>query len=152
MAMRILVAALVSALAGAALAQGRGSGSGGPSDALPVTRGSGAAPEQAQLPMRESAMSPPHGVLGAPGSAPDAYGGSRLGRRDPELQIDQGPRWTAGDRVRSLSSADVRAARAQAAPDLEWGPSSAPPAAAAAPGASPAATPARLPKAKRPAR
>ena len=28
--------------------------------------------------------------------------------------------WRSGDRVRSASSADVRAARQQQAPDLEW--------------------------------
>jgi hypothetical protein len=147
---RLFAAALAMALAQTALAQGRGSGSGAPSDTPPPTKGSGEPPERAQLPMRESALSPPHGLLGAPGAAPDANGGSRLGRRDLELP-GEAPQWTSGDRARSASSADVRAARVQAAPDLEWG------AAGPAPAATPDPSPplpaaAKAPQAKRPAR
>ena len=143
----VLAAVLTVALPGTALAQVRGSGSGALSDTLPVTRGSGTAPEQAQLPIRDSQIVPRHGVLGAPGGAPDAHGGSGAALR-AGAGAEPGPEWTAGDRVRSISSAEVRAARVQQAPDLEWGES----AAASAGPAVPPPTPARAAPAAKPAR
>jgi hypothetical protein len=153
---RLVLASVAAALAGMAAA--RGTGTGAPSVTYSPTRSSGGAAERAQLPLRDSEMLPRHGVLGAPGAAPDALGGSRLGRRDLDPLQGGGeasPTWTAGDRVRSLSSADVRAARVQQAPELEWaGGGGAPPspATAAAPtrerGAAPAQPPAQASKPK----
>ncbi len=144
----VLAAVLTVALPGRALAQVRGSGSGALSDTPPVTRGSGTAPERAQLPIRDSQIVPRHGVLGAPGGAPDAYGGSGPGRAALRAGAEPGPEWTAGDRVRSNSSAEVRAARVQQAPDLEWGES----AAASAGPAAPPPTPAKAAPAAQPAK
>ncbi len=81
--------------------------------------------------MRELPILPQHGLFGAPGAAQDALGPSRLGpRAESPVRGSYGEAarstgetysaWKSGDRVRSASSADVRAARQQQAPDLEW--------------------------------
>ncbi|HET9598630.1 MAG TPA: hypothetical protein VFP65_23840 [Anaeromyxobacteraceae bacterium] len=152
---RLLTATLAAALAGTAAA--RGTGTGASSATYGPSRGAGGTAEQAQLPLRDSEMVPRHGVLGAPGAAPDALGGSRLGRRDLDPLQNAGEgnaTWTAGDRVRSVSSADVRAARVQQAPELEWAGTGGASARAAAPaqpgerGATPAEPPREAPKPK----
>ena len=120
---------------GSALAQPRGSGSGRAASTEPVTKDAGPSAEAAVLPARDLPLDPRHGMLGAPGSAQDQEGPSRLGRR---ANREVGPSsygesarqgagggeayepWRSGDQVRSPSSADVRAARQQQAPDLEW--------------------------------
>ncbi len=137
----MVVTGVVLALAAApARAQRRGEGShGGWPDTEPSTRSAGPAEESAYAPTGDLPLSPRHGMMGAPGAAPDAYGPSRLGAHGEGLvapspgvaRSPSGPEevtggWRAGDRVRSASSADVRAARQQQAPDLEWASSRAP--------------------------
>lgn len=143
---RVWGAAAAAALAGTAAA--RGPEISGPSVTYAPGRSAGGAAEQAQLPLRDSEMVPRHGLLGAPGGAPDALGGSRLGRRDldPLQRAEGNATWTSGDRVRSLSSADVRSARVQQAPELEWVGGGAPPSpAAGAPPGERGAAPAQPP-------
>jgi hypothetical protein len=53
---------------------------------------------------------------GAPTALPAGRGGA-----SPGYSVAPAPEaWRSGDRVRSWTSADVRAARQQQAPDLEW--------------------------------
>jgi hypothetical protein len=136
-ATRWAAAALACALAaGGAAADTRGSGSRWPSTTTLPTKNAGTGEERAELPARDLPIEPSHGLLGAPGAAPDQAGPSRLGPRSPEVArgaeapevyqpaTDQPAQaygtWKSGDRVRSASSADVRSARGQQAPDLEW--------------------------------
>jgi hypothetical protein len=115
-----LAAAL--AAAGAAADQRVGAGSGRSSVTPPVTKDSGVARERAERPDVDPLIEPRHGLLGAPGAALDSAGPSRLGApRDRTGSAFEMPgAWRSGDLVRSRSSADVRAARQQQAPDLEW--------------------------------
>jgi hypothetical protein len=129
----LVVATLLSTSVTAA-AQSRGSGSGRLSSTAPVTKDAGPPAEAAALPARDLPLEPRHGFFGAPGAAGDQDGPSRLGRHgdratapsygEAARQVAAGGEvsdaWRSGDRVRSLSSADVRAARQQQAPDLEW--------------------------------
>ena len=116
---------------------GRGRGSGADSTTPPVTKSSGGAQESATLGgARDQPFSPRLGLLGAPGAAQDSGGPERLGGHGersyrPSFGEAAAPGgsggesyepWKSGDRVRSASSADVRAARQQQAPDLEWAP------------------------------
>ena len=117
-----------------AAAQARGSGSGGNASTPPATKDAGPAAESATLPARDLPIEPRHGFFGAPGAASDALGPSRLGSHGDRAvtpsygeaapQVSGGGEpyqtWRSGDLVRSRSSADVRAARQQQAPDLEW--------------------------------
>jgi hypothetical protein len=121
------------------VAQGRahaskGSGSGERASwTAPVTKDYGVADEASERTTGDTPIQPRHGLMGAPGAAQDAEGPSRLG---PHVERAGRPSygeeahgqgtgqtsqtWHSGDRVRSPSSADVRAARQQQAPDLEW--------------------------------
>lgn len=132
---RIWIAAVAVATAVAAEpagAQTRGAGSGWSAATPPVTKSDETPTEASRLPTRDLPIEPRHGVLGAPGAAFDSAGPSRLGRHGTrsvrpyygeEAQASGGEpyqAWVSGDRVRSWSSADVRAARQQQAPDLEW--------------------------------
>lgn len=122
----LAVAAFPLALSAAAETRGRGSGL--PSTTPPATRSQGAKLERDEARPRGQPSSPARGILGAPGAAPDALGPSRLGPygappppygaaatgSDPVHSS-----WISGDRARSASSADVRAARRLVAPDLE---------------------------------
>jgi hypothetical protein len=118
---------------GTAAAQGRGAGSGRASSTPPTTKDLGPASESATRPSRDLPLEPRHGFFGAPGAAGDQEGPSRLGRHGASpvapsygeaarqgAGAEPQEAWRAGDRVRSPSSADVRAARQQQAPDLEW--------------------------------
>ncbi len=134
--MRTVPLSLVLALglaATPALAQRRGEGSGRSPDTAPATKSAGPPEEQALRTPTDLPVLPPHGMLGAPGAAQDALGPSRLGahadsptapsygesaRLGATGEVYQG--WKSGDRVRSLNSGDVRAARQEQAPDLEW--------------------------------
>jgi hypothetical protein len=108
-------------------AQSRGSGGNSATAATaPATKSAGPAEERAQLPGRDGPAEPRHGILGAPGAAPDANGPTRLGASALTAPISAGERsggastWQSGDGVRSATSADVRQARQQQAPDLEY--------------------------------
>ncbi len=103
-------------------AQRIGTGSGKSSVTAPATKSAGAAAERAEMPASDPLILPRHGLLGAPGAALDASGPSRLGAPSDRIAIvgEMPHSWRSGDRVRSTSSADVRAARQQQAPDLEW--------------------------------
>jgi len=105
------------ALASPAGAQPRGS-SGEATSSLPA-REEGERLERSVEPARELPADPSHGILGAPGAAPDAFGPDRLGPH-ARLGVASAP-WRSGDRARSPDSADVRAARVQVAPDIEQG-------------------------------
>jgi hypothetical protein len=96
-----VVALLASGVAGA---QRRGSGSGESSVTPPPGRGAGAAMESAQAGAR-------HGPM--PARMREADQTTSAGGQSYET-------WKSGDLVRSASSADVRAARRQQAPDMEW--------------------------------
>lgn len=96
----------------------------------PPTR-NGASLEAGARPAPDLPLAPRHGMLGAPGAAQDALGPSRLGghgeRSARSSYGESAPgtgeaysSWHSGDRVRSSSSTDVRGARQQQAPDLEW--------------------------------
>lgn len=127
MSMRTLPkAALLASLlaATAAAAQQVGEGSGKSSVTPPPTKDSGSRGEGAEMPISTPAIEPRHGLLGAPGAALDSAGPSRLGPPPDRISIvaEMPDSWRSGDRVRSLSSSDVRAARRQQAPDLEWAP------------------------------
>lgn len=103
-------------------AQRIGTGSGRSSVTAPATKSAGVAAERAEMPATDPLILPRHGLLGAPGAALDAAGPSRLGAPSDRIAIvgEMPDSWRSGDRVRSASSADVRAARQQQAPDLEW--------------------------------
>jgi hypothetical protein len=112
-------------------------GSSGNTRAAPETKSAGAASERSAEPERDLPIEPRHGIFGAPGAANDAYGPSRLGAGSPRTTLPSyGERaegegrsyeaWQSGDRVRSPSSADVRLARRQDAPDLEFAEEQAP--------------------------
>jgi hypothetical protein len=115
-------------------AQSAERGSSGKASAAPPTKSAGPRSERAALPPRDLPIEPRHGLLAAPGAAPDALGPSRLGPSAPRTVApsygESAPReprggtisstWHSGDRVRSPSSADVRLARQQEAPDLEF--------------------------------
>ncbi|MFL5261461.1 MAG: hypothetical protein ACJ79L_03510 [Anaeromyxobacteraceae bacterium] len=133
MVWRGIGAAVVVLAAAQVEAEAVGPGASGRATAAPVTKSAGPALEQAQLPGRDAPAEPRHGILGAPGSAPDAYGPTRLGydaRGTPSSMGASAPgassagsaasTWHSGDRVRSQTSADVRQARQQQAPDLEF--------------------------------
>ncbi|HEX9290850.1 MAG TPA: hypothetical protein VF904_15125 [Anaeromyxobacteraceae bacterium] len=132
---RIAVALALALVAAPARAQHKGSGSGqAPATTAPVTKTVGPSVERAELPARDLPIEPRHGLLGAPGAARDAAGPSRLGPHADRATLpsygeaaQQGSgggttheTWKSGDRIRSWTSADVRAARGQQAPDLEW--------------------------------
>ena len=128
-ALFVSLAALVSA--SPAQAQRRGEGSGRSSTTLPATRNSSA---DEMPPATDMPVTPRHGFMGGLGTAPDPLGASRLGAHaEHAVRASYGESaqpgaagaesyqaWKSGDRVRSHSSADVRAARQQQAPDLEW--------------------------------
>ncbi len=117
-----------------AAAQRRGTGlTRGSAAAPPPTQNSGdtAASVSSTGAVHELPILPQHGFFGAPGAAQDALGPSRLGpRAESPVRGSYGEAapstgetysaWKSGDRVRSASSADVRGARQQQAPDLEW--------------------------------
>jgi hypothetical protein len=92
------------ALVAAVRAEGGSRGSNGTASTAPATKSAGAAAETAELPGRDGPIEPRHGILGAP----------------VESVATAPPTWRSGDRVRSRSSADVRQARQQQAPDLEF--------------------------------
>jgi hypothetical protein len=117
--------AMAAAMAFAAGASAQGSGGRGQATKAAPTKDSGKAPDRS-APSHELPAQTQRGLLGAPEAAPDAAGALRLGVTTP-LPVKPGggagesyQTWQSGDRVRSLSSADVRAARVQQAPDLEW--------------------------------
>ena len=108
----------------------RGAGTGRSASTAPVTRSDETTSDAARLPARDLPIDPRHGLLGAPGAALDSDGPSRLGGHAERAQrssygeaaqgADIPDSWRSGDLARSKSSADVRAARQQQAPDLEW--------------------------------
>lgn len=104
-----------------------GTGTGQNAATPPATKSDGPSYERAHLPARDLPLSPKHGMLGAPGGGGDAEGPSRLGAHaesptKPSYgeEVSEPDLWRSGDLARSPSSADVRAARKQEAPDLEW--------------------------------
>ena len=129
---RWLAGAAALLVASAAAAQTRGMGS-GKSSAMPsMTKGSSSSAERAARPSRPPDFDPRPGYMGGMGAAPEA--GGPLG---PRSDVSQRPSygegaqrgssggesyqtWKSGDVVRSWSANDVRAARVQQAPDLEW--------------------------------
>ncbi len=119
---RIAVALLTAAALTPArgLAQTRGSGTTWDSAAPSPTRNEPPATKASRPPSEGKSFDDRRGLLGAPGAGQDKLGGSRLGVRAEVQPIPPEGSWVAGDRTRSLSSADVRAARAEQAPDLEW--------------------------------
>src|SRR5690242_6183293 len=107
-------------LLAASLAEARGTGSGKSSATPPATKGSGSGTERALLPPRPPSFEPRPGYLGGMGAAQEP--GGPLGpsgdlARPAVVDVTQRP---AGDAIRSWSASDVRAARVQQAPDLEW--------------------------------
>jgi hypothetical protein len=126
---RVIIAwaVLVAAVPGA---QVEARGSGGKASAAPPTKSAGPRSELAERPPRDMPIEPRHGLLAAPGAAPDALGPSRLEPGAPRAvapsygesapRESRGGTWQSGDRVRSPNSADVRLARQQEAPDLEF--------------------------------
>ncbi len=120
--LRAIVILAAGLAAAPALAQRVGSGSGKSSVTAPPTKSSGVARERAEMPGDDPLVEPRHGLLGAPGAALDGSGPSRLGAPSDRLSMeaDLPSTWRSGDIVRSRNSADVRAARQQQAPDLEW--------------------------------
>lgn len=133
---RGVAAALLAAWAAAAGAQARGAGLGWTGGGPPATKSSGPSGERASsLQQRPPQFDRRHGMLGAAGAAPDQQGEQRLGGfrghasapsyGEAARQASGGGEyaydaWRSGDLVRSTSAADVRAARVQQAPDLEW--------------------------------
>ena len=123
---RALAAILLATLAlPAAAARTKGTGSGRSSATPPPTKDTGHAYERALRPERPPVFDPALGMFGALGAARDALGPSRLGGRGefsgaPADNAESYAGWKSGDRVRSVSANDVRAARVQQAPDLEW--------------------------------
>ena len=103
---------LVTGLMGHAEAQTKGSGSGKFSFTPPPTKGEGAVYERTQL--------RPLDLDAAPGRPPRAIAPSYGDDGQPDWGDSSRTR-RSGDTVRSLTSADVRAARQEQAPDLEWG-------------------------------
>ena len=137
MTTRGLAALTLAGWAASAGAQARGGGVGWTGGPPPVTKSTGPDAERAASPLQP----PPQferglGMLGAAGAAPDHRGGLRLGgfgrsyapsvapsygeAAQPSSSVASYEAWKSGDRVRSTSAADVRAARGQQAPDLEW--------------------------------
>jgi len=120
------------ALLAASAAQARGTGSGKSSVTPPATKSSGPAAERAAMPSRPPNFDPRPGYLGGMGAAHEL--GGPLGPRtdlapkpsygeagqEASSGADSHPTWRSGDAVRSWSANDVRAARVQQAPDLEW--------------------------------
>ena len=106
-------------LAGAAAAQARGMGSGRSSVTQPATKGEGPAAERASMRPLPPSFDPRPGYLGGMGAARESGGplGPRADLAPPHLEAAQA---RPGDALRSWSSNDVRAARGQQAPDLEW--------------------------------
>jgi hypothetical protein len=118
---RGLAAAL--AVVAAARADGGSRGSNGRATAAPATKSAGTAAERPDLPGHDGPIEPKHGLLGAPGSAPDARRETftSAGEGSPgESGVTASSKWQSGDRVRSQSSSDVRQARQQQTPDLEF--------------------------------
>ena len=105
----------------ASAAAARGTGSGKSSTTPPVTKSSGVAMERAATPPRPPNFEARPGYLGGLGAAQEIGGplGPRgdLARKAYQSEATVQP---AGDVIRSWSSSDVRAARVQQAPDLEW--------------------------------
>ena len=112
-------------LAGAAAAQARGMGSGRSSVTQPATKGEGPAAERASMRPLPPSFDPRPGYLGGMGAARESGGplGPRADLAPPHLEAAQA---RPGDALRSWSSNDVRAARGQQAPDLEWAVEAAP--------------------------
>jgi hypothetical protein len=106
-------------LAGAASAQARGIGSGRSSVTQPATKGESPAAEQASMRPLPPSFDPRPGYLGGMGAAHEPGGplGPRADLAPAHLEAAQA---RPGDALRSWSSSDVRAARVQQAPDLEW--------------------------------
>jgi hypothetical protein len=106
-------------LASAASAQARGMGSGRSSATQPATKGEGAAAERASMRPLPPSFDPRPGYLGGMGAAHERGGplGPRADLTPPPLEAAQA---RPGEALRSWSSSDVRAARVQQAPDLEW--------------------------------
>lgn len=126
---RILAGLAVTLLT--ASAQARGIGATGESSVTPARTSDSAVLERGVRPAHDLPLAPTHGMMGAPGAGQDSLGPSRLGQHGerPTLRSygeaapgtgDSYAAWHSGDRVRSPTSADVRAARQQQAPDLEW--------------------------------
>ncbi|GEJ55391.1 hypothetical protein [Anaeromyxobacter diazotrophicus] len=129
-------ALIVAGWAAAASGEARGAGAGWTGGQPPATKSAGpeaerAASAQQQPPRFERGL----GMLGAAGAAPDRRGELRLGGfgrlRAPSAAASYGEAasagggasyqaWKSGDQVRSTSAADVRSARVQQAPELEW--------------------------------
>jgi hypothetical protein len=119
-------------------AQARGGGVGWTGGEPPVTKSAGPEAERAaNLQQQPPQFARALGLLGAAGAASDPQGPWRLGRYGraswPSIAPSYGEAaqlgpgggssyeaWKSGDLVRSTSAADVRAARGQQAPDLEW--------------------------------
>ena len=105
----------------ASAAAARGVGSGKSSTTPPATKNGGAAMERDAKPPRPPDFDPRPGYLGGMGAAQERGGplGPRgdLAQKPSQAQAAVQP---AGDVIRSWSSSDVRAARVQQAPDLNW--------------------------------
>jgi hypothetical protein len=124
----------VAAWAWASAAAARGSGSGEPAWTPPETKSAGPAAEASHSRSRGTDFERGLGLFGGYGAAKDSLGPWRLGRyggssTSPSYgeaaQRGSGggttyEAWKSGDLVRSTSAGDVRAARMQQAPDLEW--------------------------------
>jgi hypothetical protein len=131
---RCVTAVFAAGWMSAASGQARGGGVGWTGGEPPPTKSTGPTAEQAaslqvQPPRFERGL----GLLGAAGAASDYQGPWRLGGYGrstfPPIAPSYGEAaggsspfeaWRSGDVVRSTSAADVRAARMQQAPDLEW--------------------------------
>ena len=112
-------------LAGGAAAQARGVGSGRSSVTQPATKGEGPAAERASMRPLPPTFDPRPGYLGGMGAAQER-GGPLGPRADLALPHREAAQARPGDALRSWSSNDVRAARVQQAPDLEWAVEAAP--------------------------
>ncbi|HEX7488301.1 MAG TPA: hypothetical protein VF341_05305 [Anaeromyxobacteraceae bacterium] len=105
-------------LAGAAAAQARGTGSGRSSVTQPATKGAGPAAERASMRPLPPSFDPRPGYMGGMGAAQER--GGPLGPRADLAPPLEAARARQGEALRSWSSNDVRAARVQQAPDLNW--------------------------------
>ncbi len=124
------VAALL--VASAAAAQARGMGSDKSSVTPPVTKSGGPDAERAAMPSRPPSFDPRPGYMGGLGAALERGGPlgprSELAKKPSHREAAQPgsgggesyQTWKSGDIIRSWSANDVRAARVQQAPDLEW--------------------------------
>lgn len=133
---RWCAAAALAGWAAVAAGQPRGGGVGWTGGPPPATKSAGPDAERAaSTQARPPDFSLGLGFLGARGAAQDVRGALRLegygrlrapavapsyGEAAPGAAASPYASWSAGDRVRSTSAADVRAARGQQAPDLEW--------------------------------